>query len=81
MVAVLEGAIDDAKHLTSPPSPPRKQKVSEKRTRPSNERKRLFHDEDEMDTSEPSKITQDILFLIHNAGLNCRVQRSGTRSI
>ena len=59
-LAVLEDAISDAQHLTPPPSPPRKQKVSEKRTRPSNERKRLFHDEDEIDTSEPSKITQDI---------------------
>ena len=59
-LAVLEDAISDAQHLTPPPSPPRKQKVSEKRTRPSNERKRLFHDEDEVDTSEPSKITQDI---------------------
>ena len=59
-IATLEDVVSDAQHLTPPPSPPRKQKVSEKRTRPSNERKRLFHDEDEMDTSEPSKITQDI---------------------
>ena len=59
-ITALEDVVSDAQYLTPPPSPPRKQKVSEKRTRPSNERKRLFHDEDEMDTSEPSKITQDI---------------------
>ena len=28
-IAVLEDAISDAQHLTPPPSPPRKQKVSE----------------------------------------------------
>ena len=29
-IAVLEDAISDAQHLTPPPSPPRKQKVSKK---------------------------------------------------
>ena len=62
-IAALEDVVSDAQHLTPPPSPPRKQKVSEKRTRPSNEGKRLLHDEGEVDKFEPSKLLK-IFFLM-----------------
>ena len=43
----------------TPPRSPREQNFQEKRVRAGNERKRLFLDDDDADSVDPPKITQD----------------------
>ena len=57
-IEALADVVSDAQSLTPPPSP-RKKKFQEKHGRPGNERQRLFHDDDDQDSVDPPKITQD----------------------
>ena len=57
-IETLTDVVNDAQSLTPPPSP-RKKKFQEKHGRAGNERKRLFHDNDDQDSDDPPKITQD----------------------
>ena len=57
-IETLTDVGNDAQSLTPPPSP-RKKKFQEKHGRDGNERKRLFHDNEDQDSDDPPKITQD----------------------
>ena len=57
-IEALTDVVSDAQSLTPPPSP-RKKKFQEKHDRVGNERKRLFHDNEDQDSVDPPKITQE----------------------
>ena len=57
-IEALTDVVSDAQSLTPPPSP-RKKKFQEKHGRVGNERKRLFHDNEDQDSVDPPKITQE----------------------
>ena len=57
-IEALADVVSDAQSLTPPPSP-RKKKFQEKHDRVGNVRKRLFHDNEDQDSVDPPKITQE----------------------
>ena len=58
-IETLTDVVNDAQSLTPPPSPRKKTFQEKKHGRAGNERKRVFHDNDDQDSDDPPKITQD----------------------